>query len=50
MGASFNSAQELAQAIDQFCDARHEKAHPFIWHQREERGSQIKNIIPNLTE
>jgi transposase len=49
-GASFNTTQELAQAIDEFCDAWHEKAHPFVWRKREVRGSQIKNTISNLTE
>jgi hypothetical protein len=50
VGASFNTTQELAQAIDEFGDAWHEKAHPFVWRKREVRGSQIKNTISNLTE
>ena len=38
-GASFNSTQELAQAIDNFCEVWHENAHPFVWRKREVRGS-----------
>jgi len=49
-GASFNDVKELAQAIDDFCDAWHEKAHPFVWRKRDVRGSQIKNTIANLSE
>lgn len=49
-GASFNSTHELAQAIDDFCDAWRENAHPFVWRKREVRGSQIRNTIINLME
>jgi transposase len=49
-GASFNSTEELAKAIDEFCASWHERAHPFIWRKREVRGSQIKNTIANLLE
>jgi transposase len=49
-GASFNSTQELAQAIDDFCEVWHEHAHPFVWRKREVRGSQIRNTIVNLLE
>jgi transposase len=49
-GASFNSTQELTQAIDEFCEVWHEHAHPFLWRKREVRGSQIKNTIANLLE
>lgn len=49
-GASFNSTEELAKAIDEFCQAWHETAHPFIWRKREVRGSQIKDTISNLSE
>jgi hypothetical protein len=47
-GASFNSTQELAQAIDAFCEAWHENAHPFVWRKREVRGSQLRNTIVNF--
>ena len=46
-GASFNNVQELAQAVDAFCDVWHEKAHPFVWRKPDVRGSQIKNTIAN---
>jgi transposase len=49
-GASFNSTQELAQAIDASCGAWHENAHPFVWRKREVRGSQLRNTIVNLLE
>ena len=48
--SSFNSTQELAQAIDDFCKVWHEHAHPFVWRKREVRGSQIRNTIVNLLE
>ena len=47
-GASFNDIQELARAIDGFCDAWHDKAHPFVWRKRDVQGSQIKNTIAKL--
>jgi transposase len=34
-GASFDSTHELAQAIQEFCDAWHHNAHPFVWRKRE---------------
>lgn len=49
-GASFNSKDELAAAIQDFCDAWHKNAHPFIWRKREVRGRQLRNTIANLTE
>jgi transposase len=49
-GTSFNSTQELAQAIDGFCEVWHEPAHPFVWKKPEVRGSQIRNTIVNLLE
>jgi transposase len=49
-GASFNSTEDLAKAIDEFCQVWHENAHPFVWKKREVRGSQIKNTILNLLE
>ena len=49
-GARFNNVQELAQAVDAFCDVWHEKAHPFVWRKPDARGSQIKNTIFNLSD
>jgi len=49
-GASFNSPEDLAKAIDEFCEVWHENAHPFVWKKREVRGSQIRNTIVNLLE
>jgi transposase len=49
-GASFCSTEDLAKAIDDFCEVWHENAHPFVWKKREVRGSQIKNTIVNLLE
>jgi len=49
-GASFNSKQELAQAIADFCEVYNESAKPFVWRKREVRGSQLRNTITNLLE
>lgn len=49
-GASFNSTQELAQAIDDFCNTYNESAKPFVWRKREVKGAQLKNKIVNLME
>jgi transposase len=46
--ASFNSKESLAQAIQDFTDAYHENAKPFVWKKREVHGSQLKNTIMNL--
>lgn len=49
-GASFNSKEELATAIQDFCDAWHKNAHPFVWRKREVKGSQLRNTIANFVE
>ena len=49
-GASFDSTDQLAQAIQDFCDAWHQNAHPFVWRKREVKGSQLRNTIANLLE
>jgi transposase len=49
-GASFNSKQELAQAIQDFCDAYNPTAKPFLWRKREVKGSQLRYTIANLME
>lgn len=47
-GASFNSIDDLKQAIQDFCEVYHENAKPFVWKKREVKGSQLKNTISNL--
>lgn len=49
-GASFNSTQQLATAIHDFCEAWHHNAHPFVWRKREVKGAQLRNTIQNLLE
>lgn len=49
-GASFNSAQELAQAIEEFCEVYNQNPHPFIWRKREVRCAQLRNTIANLAD
>lgn len=48
--ASFDSKEDLAKAIRDFCDAWHERAHPFVWRKREVKGAQLRNTIRNLLE
>lgn len=48
-GASFNSVDDLKQAIQDFCEVYHENAKPFVWKKREVKGSQLKNTISNLS-
>ena len=47
-GASFNSTDQLTQAINDFIAAYNDKARPFVWRKREVRGSQLRNTIVNL--
>jgi transposase len=49
-GASFDSKQALAKAIQDFCEVWHENAHPFVWRKREVKGAQLRNTIGNLLE
>ena len=49
-GASFDSTEALAQAIQDFCDAWRHNAHPFVWRKREVKGAQLRNTIQNLLE
>lgn len=46
--ASFSSCKELAKAIQDFTDAYHKNAKPFVWKKREVKGSQLRNTIMNL--
>ena len=48
-GASFNSTDELSQAIKLYIQAYNETAEPFMWKKREVRGSQIKDNLSNLS-
>jgi hypothetical protein len=47
-GASFESCEQLIQAIKDFLDVYNENAEPFIWRKREVKGSQLKNTLKNL--
>jgi transposase len=48
--ASFDSKEALAEGIQDFCEAWHERAHPFVWRKREVKGAQLRNTINNLLE
>ena len=47
-GASFRSAEQLKQAIQDFTGAYNEHAAPFVWRKREVRGAQLRHTIVNL--
>jgi transposase len=47
-GASFRSAEQLTQAIQDFTTAYNERAAPFVWRKREVKGSQLRHTIVNL--
>ncbi len=47
-GASFQSIDQLREAIEAFIEAYQPKAKPFVWRKREVKGSQLKNTIVNL--
>src|SRR6201987_1455309 len=47
-GASFRSAEQLTQAIQDFTTAYNERAAPFVWRKREVKGSQLRDPIVNL--
>ncbi|NMG56770.1 IS630 family transposase [Aromatoleum aromaticum] len=46
--ASFQSIEQLIEAIHAFTAAYNENAAPFVWRKREVRGSQLRNTIVNL--
>jgi transposase len=46
--ASFNSIDQLIQAIANFTAAYNKNAAPFVWRKREVKGSQLRNTIVNL--
>jgi transposase len=47
-GASFESTESLKEAIEDFIDAYHENAKPFVWRKREVKGAQLRNTLTNL--
>ena len=47
-GASFQSTEQLTQAIDAFVKQYNENAAPFVWRKREVKGAQLRNTIVNL--
>jgi transposase len=46
--ASFQSIDQLIEAIQAFTAAYNERATPFVWRKREVRGSQLRNTVVNL--
>lgn len=46
--ASFQSIDQLIDAIRNFTAAYNENAAPFVWRKREVKGSQLRNTIVNL--
>ena len=47
-GGSFNSKDQLREAIEAFIKRHNERAKPFRWRKREVKGSQLRNTIINL--
>jgi len=47
-GASHESPEQLAKAIDDYIKAYNPSAKPFVWRKREVKGSQLRNTIVNL--
>ncbi len=47
-GASFNSVEELRQAIESFIAVYNPTAKPFKWRKREVKGTQLRDTIVNL--
>jgi transposase len=47
-GASFDSTQQLCDAIRKYIDAYNQHADPFVWKKREVKGTQIRDTISNL--
>ncbi len=46
--ASFGSLEDLKQAINEFIEVYHERAHPFVWRKREVKGAQLRNTVMNF--
>jgi len=47
-GGSFQSKDQLREAIEAFIRRHNERAKPFHWRKREVKGSQLRNTIINL--
>ena len=47
-GGSFNSKDQLREAIEAFIKRHNERAKPFRWRKRDVKGSQLRNTIVNL--
>jgi len=47
-GASFNSTEQLRDAIEKFIKAYSTNAKPFKWRKRDVKGAQLRNTIVNL--
>lgn len=47
-GASFNSTEQLCEAIKEYTTAYNQNPEPFVWKKRDVRGSQIRDNIANL--
>jgi transposase len=47
-GASFDSIEQLCEAIEKYIASYNKSAEPFIWKKREVKGTQIKDTIANL--
>ena len=47
-GASFQTKDQLRDAIEAFIGKHNERAKPFRWRKREVKGSQLRNTIVNL--
>jgi transposase len=47
-GGSFNSKDQLREAIESFIKRHNERAKPFRWRKREVKGSQLRNTVVNL--
>ena len=45
---SFSNIEDLKKAIEDFIQAYHENAKPFVWRKREVKGAQLKNTIINF--
>lgn len=46
--ASFQSTEQLTEAIEAFVTHYNKTAAPFVWRKREVRGAQLRNTIVNL--
>lgn len=47
-GASFESTEQLSEAINAFIVTHNQNATPFVWRKREVKGTQLRNTIINL--